>query len=278
MNDKSKKLPYLNVGCGKKYNPLWTNVDMVADGPDVIAFNLIKGIPFEANTFEIVYHSQVLEHIPKENAPFFIAECFRVLKPGGTLRVVCPDLEGIATEYLKWMRQSIDQPTPESIANYDWMVLEMYDQTVRNQSGGYMAKYLQTKELINADFVFNRTGFIGRRIHQLYLKPEPKSYSDLIKSRGFLKKAFHYIVSKLDDLFSSPARRIGRFRLSGEIHQWMYDRYSLGRLMASCGFVEITKHDHATSGINDWASHALDVKDGLIYDPNSLFMEAKKPF
>ena len=98
------KLNYLNLGCGKRYHKDWVNVDMYSDTPDVMAYNLLKGIPFSDNHFEVVYHAQVLEHSPKDDAPGFIKECFRVLKPGGVIRIVVPDLEGIVTEYLKYLK------------------------------------------------------------------------------------------------------------------------------------------------------------------------------
>jgi 2-hydroxychromene-2-carboxylate isomerase len=41
----------------------------------------------------VVYHSHVLEHLPKDAAPRFVGECYRVLAEGGILRVVVPDLD-----------------------------------------------------------------------------------------------------------------------------------------------------------------------------------------
>ena len=88
-----QKINYLNVGCGKKFHPAWTNVDMASSSPHVEVHNLLHGFPYPDNQFDIVYHSQVLEHVPKDKAPAFVRECLRVLKPGGVLRVVVPDLE-----------------------------------------------------------------------------------------------------------------------------------------------------------------------------------------
>src|ERR1700743_2591931 len=93
------KLPYLNLGCGHHFNKRWVNVDFVSIGDDVIGHNLLKGIPFDDSSFEVVYHSHVLEHFQKRDAVKFIDECYRVLKPGGTIRVVIPDLEQIVTHY-----------------------------------------------------------------------------------------------------------------------------------------------------------------------------------
>ena len=36
------KLPYLNVGCGNKYNKQWVNIDMKSNSKDVITGKLIK--------------------------------------------------------------------------------------------------------------------------------------------------------------------------------------------------------------------------------------------
>jgi len=146
-------LKYLNIGCGNKFHKAWINIDMISYSPYVIQYNLLKGIPYPDNYFEVIYHSQVLEHIPKEKAPEFIRECFRVLKPGGIMRVVVPDLQNIVTEYIKFLNQNLENPTEESEANYDWILLEMYDQTVRNYSGGQMGKYLNQTKLLNEEYV-----------------------------------------------------------------------------------------------------------------------------
>ena len=132
-------LNYLNVGCGNKFHKKWVNVDMYSKCPYVKSYNLLKGLPFANDQFDVVYHSQVLEHFSKEKAPDFVKECFRVLKPGGIMRVVVPDLENIVNEYIKHLNENIENPSRQAEANYDWILLEMYDQTVRNYSGGQMA-------------------------------------------------------------------------------------------------------------------------------------------
>ena len=82
----------LNLGCGKIFHPDWVNVDLISNNPHVVAFDLNLGIPFAAESFDIVYHSHILEHLERPYAEHLLQECFRVLKPGGLLRVVVPDL------------------------------------------------------------------------------------------------------------------------------------------------------------------------------------------
>lgn len=269
------KLNYLNLGCGYKFHKEWINVDMTSNSPYVKAHNLLKGIPFRNNQFDVIYHSQVLEHFPKEKAPSFVGECFRVLKPGGIMRVVVPDLENIVNEYLKQLHENIENPNRLSEANYDWILLEMYDQTVRNHSGGQMAACLMQPELINEEYIMNRIGYVGKSIRNGYLSARQKQ--KIFNLMKFAKRATRYIIRRMKHIFLSEAHRIGQFRLGGEIHMWMYDRYSLSRLLRVSGFEDVQVKTPFESNIPQWDKYELDVKDGMVFDPSSLFMEARKP-
>ncbi len=61
---------YLNLGCGTRYHPAWTNVDMVSKSEHVLAHNLREGIPFPDAHFEVVYHSHVLEHFTRQEGRY----------------------------------------------------------------------------------------------------------------------------------------------------------------------------------------------------------------
>lgn len=279
----SEKLNYLNVGCGKKYHKKWFNIDMVPATSDVTRANLIKGIPFDDNQFEVVYHSQVLEHIPKEDALKFIKECFRILKDGGILRVVVPDLENIISEYLKSLNKLNSDPDEHTEANYDWIMLELFDQVVRTDSGGLMSKYLEQKHLINEKYVIERIGFVGHHAREKSLSGEKQSAVETIKRKldelgaiALFKELFRLIKNKILNTLLGKKYRIGNFRMGGEIHQWMYDKYSLTRLLKNAGFHDIKVRNAFESDIPDWDKYELDVKDGMVYDPTSLFIEAKK--
>jgi predicted SAM-dependent methyltransferase len=71
INDKQSVdiMKYLNLGCGSHYSTAteWTNLDFTSLDNNVIAHNLLTGIPFEDNSFDLVYHSHVLEHFSKED-------------------------------------------------------------------------------------------------------------------------------------------------------------------------------------------------------------------
>jgi len=271
-NVKSSVLDYLNLGCGEKYHPDWVNLDLYSGSPHVMEHDLTRGIPFPDGSFSVVYHSQVLEHLPAQDAPSFIAECYRVLRPGGILRVVVPDLENIVREYLKWLEICLRENDPAAAEKYDWAMLEMLDQSVRTQSGGGMAPFLQREVLQAEDHILNRTGYVGRMIRARAMQPGNGQSRNASPAR----RLYRYGKRLIGRVLHSDFHRLGRFRSSGEIHHWMYDRFSLARLLQGAGFSEVRVMDPYTSGIPSWESYALDVKDGRPYDPASLFMEARK--
>jgi ubiquinone/menaquinone biosynthesis C-methylase UbiE len=57
--------------------------------PDVVKKGVGEKIPFEDNVFDIVYSSNVLEHV--QDPPKVLAEAVRVLKPGGVMVCVVPN-------------------------------------------------------------------------------------------------------------------------------------------------------------------------------------------
>ncbi|HKZ43378.1 MAG TPA: methyltransferase domain-containing protein, partial [Candidatus Hodarchaeales archaeon] len=67
----------LNLGCGSRFHPDFVNIDFVSSSPCVLAHNVTTGIPFSDNSFDVVYHSHLLEHLHKEQALKFLRECAR---------------------------------------------------------------------------------------------------------------------------------------------------------------------------------------------------------
>lgn len=282
-------MKFLNLGCGQRFDPRWTNIDFVSTGPGVIAHNLLTGIPFLDNEFDLVYHSHVFEHIPKSQADFFIRECVRVLKPGGVLRLVVPDLEKIASTYLKLLEKGIADPDSlEVAADYDWTMIEMYDQTVRHSEGGEMIKYLSQDKLINEDFIYMKIGKAAKVLRaelrspgnkKTYQYKPPPLWKRLMNPKTYFWKLKNILFSEELSYFNKnkQALEIGKYRLGGEVHQWMYDRYSIARIFKKHGLGNVIQRTSTESFIHNWSAFNLDTDpDGSTYKPDSLFMEAFK--
>jgi SAM-dependent methyltransferase len=270
----------LNLGCGSRFHPEFINIDAVSSSPHVLAYDLKKGIPFPDATFDVVYQSHLLEHFKKENALDFLKECYRVLKTSGVIRLAVPDLEQIVRGYLAELDKALQQPE-ESGQNYDWMLLELYDQAVRGRSGGAMLEYLE-QDIPNEAFVYQRIGAEARDvIHGLKQgastshDERPTNYLARLRSLPqFVRARLLKIILSDEDY---RALEIGRFRSTGEIHQWMYDRYSLGRILKRAGFQNPKTVRANESQISGWSEYHLDTEpDGTVCKPDSLFMEAIK--
>lgn len=62
--------------------------------------DITRGLPFSDGTVDAIYASHVLEHLYRDDAHRLLSECKRILKPGGVIRLVLPDLKSMALEYL----------------------------------------------------------------------------------------------------------------------------------------------------------------------------------
>jgi SAM-dependent methyltransferase len=140
----------LNIGCGDAPTPGWVNYDnspavRLARSPLLtgllrsvglidsgnVAFiancrllgiryaNAARRIPHDSGAVDVVYSSHMIEHLDRREAASFLAECMRVLKPGGVLRLVAPDLrwsileymeKGRADEFVAQLQFDVDRP------------------------------------------------------------------------------------------------------------------------------------------------------------------------
>ncbi len=257
-NDNENKLKLLHLGCGDIVHKEWVNVDFKSLHKDVMD----KGLPFSDNEFDAVYHSHILEHFLKHEALSFIKECFRVLKKGGIIRIVVSNLEEIAKEYLKWL-DAAEQGIEDADLNYDWIMCELFDQVVRNHSGGEMLSFLSQEFLPNKEFISGRIG--SEFFDKSDINYSKTKHEQILKQIELLSE---------NDLFY----HIGRFRMSGEIHQWMYDKYSLTRLLKQVGFIHIQLKTPFESNIPNFNKYELDTYNGKPRGgSSSLFIEAVKP-
>lgn len=275
-------LKMLNIGCGATHHPDWINLDVSSSEPSVLPADINNGLPFSSDSITVCYSSHLLEHLDKDGAHYFLAECMRVLKSGGVIRLVVPDLEGIAREYLRVLDDvSTGDKTREP--DYDWIMLEMYDQTVRNHSGGEMAHFLVDLDVVNRPFVKSRIGVEAENIWTERILPK-HSWSSALKQNKLLSilKLFHmkfvgWIIFLLAGKSAHRNYQVGIFRSSGEVHQWMYDRFSLKRLLERAGFVDAKICAATVSRIPEYKKYSLDALNGVARKPDSIYIEASKP-
>jgi predicted SAM-dependent methyltransferase len=147
----------LNVGCGSTTPAEWINIDnsptlwlarrplawrlgrllrlIPADMEDAPAWarsivyaNALRGLPFDTGSVDAIYASHFLEHLSREGAGRFLKEARRLLRPGGLIRIVVPDLAAIVELYLR-ARECGDPHAADSLFEDLWVVdkgLERY--------------------------------------------------------------------------------------------------------------------------------------------------------
>jgi predicted SAM-dependent methyltransferase len=118
----------INLGCGLSIAPGWINIDNSPNARlskypllrwllwrfrvlsdvhfrvnwprSIEIHNLKKRLPYEDASIDYAYTSHFLEHLALKDARSLMKEVFRVLKPGGVIRIVVPDLAIGARQYL----------------------------------------------------------------------------------------------------------------------------------------------------------------------------------
>lgn len=265
----------LNVGCGRRFHPDWTNIDLVASSPEVREYDLRKGLPYPDGSFDAVYHSHVLEHLDPTSAEAMLRECVRVLKPEGVLRIVVPDLEGIAQEYLRTLEMAANaSDNPAAVFSHQWMTRELLDQMCRQKSGGEMGQLMRTRDETDQAYIYSRVGQELGGNGKAGTKTIWRRFKRLTQS--LRKRLALTAVSIIDGSAGRMAYREGRFRQSGEIHRWMYDRVSLAQLVQRLGLESAQVCSANASKIPDFSSYELDSDSDGARKPDSLFFESVK--
>ncbi len=146
-----EKMLKINLGSGFNGLPGWINLDHSIPArasklkfllPVLAAMRLIpresarkewppirihdcrKALPFTNDSADCIYTSHFLEHLYRHETLRLLKECFRVLKPGGRIRIVLPNLEKLCRAYLERdlaklsRRPPRDNTLPYTIADY----------------------------------------------------------------------------------------------------------------------------------------------------------------
>lgn len=118
----------LHVGCGDRWVDGWLNVDVIGSEYDI---DLGSGrLPWRSDSFEVLASQHVIEHLElfSELMPL-LHEFNRVLKPGGTVWLTCPDMEKVCRGY-------VDGTLPQLL-------------TDRQQRGDYSLQGAPVSQMVN---------------------------------------------------------------------------------------------------------------------------------
>ena len=97
-NTRGRKIQF---GCGRNKLQGWENYDRDID--------ISKPLPFPDTCADYLFAEHVLEHLRQQDAWNFLAECYRILRGNGVIRIVVPDIVRLsksdATHYLRKIKE-----------------------------------------------------------------------------------------------------------------------------------------------------------------------------
>lgn len=111
---------YVQYGCGHSAPEGWTSFDCsptlrferlpvvgrlytknARRFPEAVRYgDIVKGLPLSTDSCKAIFCSHVLEHLSRNDFDSALRNTRALLEPGGTFRLVLPDLEQLARRYL----------------------------------------------------------------------------------------------------------------------------------------------------------------------------------
>ena len=119
---------WINLGSGKHGKPGWVNVDIKGEDGVNCLYDCRKSLPFPDRSVAGIFCEHFLEHLDyTEEIPWFLTECHRVLKPGGVLRIIVPDLEKYLKAYCQGGWDELSRVRPLNKDRRDSYFKNMYN-------------------------------------------------------------------------------------------------------------------------------------------------------
>jgi len=106
----------LQLGSGAKLLEGWLNTDCSLVFPAPCFVDVTRTFPLKEGVCDYVFTEHLLEHLTFKEGQNLLRESLRVLKPGGRIRVACPDLQKIVGLYgtpktesqMQYIKHSVD--------------------------------------------------------------------------------------------------------------------------------------------------------------------------
>jgi predicted SAM-dependent methyltransferase len=124
----------LQLGAAENIKPGWLNTDLhgYGRGDELVYLDVRRRFPLPDASFDLVYSEHTLEHLTYAQGQQCLRECFRVLRPGGTIRTATPSLEQLARLYdggdlqERYVRWAVETLEPEVGAPLPGVVLNNF--------------------------------------------------------------------------------------------------------------------------------------------------------
>ena len=100
----------LHLGSGDHHIAAWINVDFSPAMHVEVAADLTREMPFRSESIDLIHSEDFIEHVDAQAGAIVLRECHRILRNGGVMRLLTPDLRALIEEvylrreprHLKW--------------------------------------------------------------------------------------------------------------------------------------------------------------------------------
>jgi SAM-dependent methyltransferase len=134
---------------------------------DCVSMDLTRPLLFEPSSVDFVYSSHVVEHLTRDEGRALLREIHRILRPGGVVRTLVPDLAAVVDAYVRDREERpgeasdrfhfntwfFDRPVPRS-----WLELPTWYLRSRHNH-----RFLYDEPALRAALAEAGFGSIGRR-------------------------------------------------------------------------------------------------------------------
>ena len=129
--------------------------------------NVNRRFPFKSETVDGIYASHVWEHLYYENARKATHECHRVLRHGGIVRLVVPDLRVYCERYIAFI-------------GTDTAAMELHEalmyRKLRREKSALLSVYNGLTEFHSHKFMYDEAALIRLMREAGFLDPKVKGY------------------------------------------------------------------------------------------------------
>lgn len=99
----------LHVGCGDYWDENAINIDMAIYGGTDMLWDIRKGLPFQPEVVAKIEAYEVVEHMNKYEIDTILKDWYRILIPGGIVKISVPDMDGLIKMYTENSDRAIEQ-------------------------------------------------------------------------------------------------------------------------------------------------------------------------